>query len=60
MILRRRTMFAPTITGRRGIKQCEALLGVAADGSHRLLRKRRAKTLIAARQNFSQVLSKMK
>ena len=29
MILRGRTMFAPTIAGRQGIKQCEALLGVA-------------------------------
>ena len=32
MFLRGRTMFAPTIAGRRGITQCEALLGVAETG----------------------------
>ena len=32
MFLRGRTMFDPTIAGRRGIKQCEALVGVAETG----------------------------
>ena len=45
---------------RRHTRSAYVSIPTAVGGRHRLLRKRRAKTLIAARQNFSQVLSKVK
>jgi len=45
---------------RRHTRSAYVSIPTAVGGRHRLLRKRRAKTLIAARQNFSQVQSKVK
>ena len=50
----------PQSRRRRHTRSAYVSIPTAVGGRHRLLRKRRAKTLIAARQNFSQVLSKVK
>ena len=50
----------PQSRRRRHTRSAYVSIPTAVGGRHRLLRKRRAKTLIAARQNFNQVLSKVK
>ena len=56
----RRGLRVPPSRRRRPTRSAYVSIPTAVGGRHRLLRKRRAKTLIAARQNFSQVLSKVK